>query len=75
MEDLLDTDAVAEMLGLKPETVRWYSKHRARRQPPFPEPCRYYGRTPVWDREAIRSWSDGRPSSRRREPSADRPVL
>lgn len=64
MQYLLDTDAVAQMLGVKAETVRWYSKHRTARQPHFPKPDERFGRTPVWKQSTIEEWVAARPSTK-----------
>lgn len=53
--NLLDTNGVAEMLGIKPETVRWYSKKKI-----LPAPDRYFGRSPVWNAETVREWDEAR---------------
>jgi len=59
--DYLDTDAVADLLGLKVETVRM---HHYRRTMPAPDAT--FGRSPVWKRETIAAWD----ATRRKNESA-----
>lgn len=67
MDDLLSTRDVAGILGVKPETVRFY---RAHSKPggryeahPFPEPDYVLGGVPAWKvqrTDEIRAWDKGR---------------
>lgn len=50
-----DTAAVADYLGIQPDTVAAY---RARGQ--MPEPTNF-GRTPMWRRDVIETWQASRP--------------
>lgn len=64
--ELLDTEAVAELLGVKPETVRWYNKDKSNwsrgRGTTLPPADQYFGRSPVWKRETIVRWISERDS-------------
>jgi predicted DNA-binding transcriptional regulator AlpA len=51
MSDLMDTTAVANYVGLKRETVRWY--HKFDKMPPADK---YFGRSPVWEKTTIDQW-------------------
>lgn len=55
MEEMLDTQRVSEILGIKTETVRWYKKRGI-----LPEPDQYFGRSPAWKRSTIQTWDDAR---------------
>jgi predicted DNA-binding transcriptional regulator AlpA len=55
MEELLDTQRVAVMLGIKAETVRGYKKRGI-----LPEPDDYFGRSPAWRRSTIEEWDTAR---------------
>lgn len=57
--DLLDTKAVAALLGVAPTTVQRY--RASDRVEGFPEPARHYGATPVWEVQQIRAWVAARP--------------
>lgn len=50
-DNLLDVQAVANRLVVKPETVRWYHKKGQ-----MPKADMYFGRTPVWKSETIETW-------------------
>ena len=54
--DLLTTDDVARLAGVKPSSIRRY-----RTRDSIPEPDRYVGRTPVWRRETVEQWLRDRP--------------
>lgn len=56
LDDLLDSSAVAELIGVKPATIRTY-RHRG----DMPPPDRTIGRTPVWLRDTIDRWLAERP--------------
>jgi predicted DNA-binding transcriptional regulator AlpA len=58
-DELLDTTAVAELLGLKPDTVRWYHKKKARGTM-LPPADQFFGRSPVWKRSTIEEWDAAR---------------
>jgi predicted DNA-binding transcriptional regulator AlpA len=53
---LLDVDAVAQRLQVKPSTVRSYHKRGQ-----MPRADRYFGRSPVWNVETIETWVKSRP--------------
>jgi predicted DNA-binding transcriptional regulator AlpA len=53
--DLLDTRDVAALLGIKPDTVRWYKKRGI-----LPDPDKYFGRSPAWNRSTIETWDAAR---------------
>ena len=59
MDDLLDTTAVADMLGVKPETVRWYHKKKSKGTT-LPPADQYFGRSPVWKKSTIEQWVENR---------------
>lgn len=49
--ELLDTHGVGDLLGIKPETVRWYHKRGV-----LPPCDQRFGRTPVWHKSTIEDW-------------------
>lgn len=51
MDNLLTTQQVAELVGVKPSTI---SAYHARKQ--MPEPDRVFGRTPLWSQTTIQLW-------------------
>ena len=55
---LLTVDEVAQMLGVKRQTITAY---KARRQ--MPEPDKVYGRTPLWKESTIMAWRGSQRSS------------
>lgn len=56
MEDtLLDVEAVARLLEVKPETVRSYHKKGR-----MPQADQYFGRSPVWKANTIETWRSKR---------------
>lgn len=55
-DTLLDVDAVARRLEVKPSTVRSYHKRGQ-----MPKADKYFGRSPVWSEKTIESWVDSRP--------------
>lgn len=54
-DNLLDVNGVAALLDIKPETVRAYHKRGQ-----MPRADRYFGRSPVWDRSSIDTWTKTR---------------
>lgn len=55
--NLLDSEAVAEMIGtVSAATVRSYSIRGI-----MPKPVRHIGRTPLWDRSDVLAWLATRP--------------
>lgn len=60
VKDFLTNDEVAELTGLKYDTLYTY-----RRRNIFPEPDIYIGRTPVWSRATIEKWLKDRIKNRR----------
>ena len=55
MSNLLDTSAVAELLNLKPSTVRWYHKRGL-----IPAADKKFGRSLVWELSTIEDWKQSR---------------
>lgn len=55
-DTLLDVDAVAQRLQIKPSTVRSYHKKGT-----MPKADKYFGRSPVWTTDTIQTWIDRRP--------------
>lgn len=55
MPELLDTDGVAQLLNIKPTTVRWYHKRGF-----MPPADRKFGRALVWERTTIEEWDNKR---------------
>jgi hypothetical protein len=51
-ESLLDKDALALLLGMKPETVRYYSTQYPGRVPPRVT----WSKKPLWDRAVVLRW-------------------
>lgn len=52
MSNLLDKEALAQLLGIKPETVRHYSTQFPGRVPPRVKWCK----KPLWDRAVVMRW-------------------
>lgn len=73
-EQLLDTDAVADRVGVKASSIRIYLKRtRTRiadglpvRPQDFPVPDQTIGRSPGWYAETIDQWLSNRPGPGRR---------
>jgi len=55
-DTLLDVDAVARRLQVKPATVRSYHKRGQ-----MPRADKYFGRSPVWSSQTIDTWMQDRP--------------
>ena len=53
---LLDVEAVAARLQVKPSTVRSYHKRGQ-----MPRADKYFGRSPVWTTDTIETWVKARP--------------
>ncbi len=74
VKDFLTNDEVAELTGLKYDTLYTY-----RRRNIFPEPDIYIGRTPVWSRATIEKWLKNRikkwPSSAKEKLYSDEALL
>lgn len=51
MNDYLDVEEVATLIGVKPSTVHQYHKREE-----MPAADRYFGRSPAWKRSTIESW-------------------
>ena len=66
MKDMLDTRAVAKMLGVSYETVRWH-----RKKGNLPEPDTFFGLSPVWLRSTIEEWDTTRSKRSRVDYSHD----
>ena len=66
-EPMLDTNAVAELLGVTASTVRGYNKNKTRSKAthPFHEADNRIGASPVWKRSTIVEWDESRPSRQR----------
>jgi len=58
MDDQLDTAAVAELAGVKPESIRQYHYHGT-----MPAADGYVGRSPWWRRRTIERWLATRPTT------------
>jgi predicted DNA-binding transcriptional regulator AlpA len=54
--DVLDTPAVARLLGVTPATVRSYLARGL-----MPQPAGRIGASPYWTREAVEAWVASRP--------------
>ena len=73
-EKLLDTTAVAALVGVGVPTIRVYLKRtRARateglpiRDQDFPLPDETFGQSPTWKPSTIQAWLSARPGSGRR---------
>jgi len=50
-DTLLDVNAVAALIEVKPSTIRSYHKRGQ-----MPKADRYFGRTPVWNTKTIDTW-------------------
>lgn len=57
MSDWLTNTDIAQLTGLKVETLYKYRKRNT-----LPEPDKYIGRTPVWKSETIKLWLNNRPT-------------
>jgi hypothetical protein len=57
--ELLSVAELAVMLGLKPETVRWYSSQWPDRLPPRVQ----WSKKPMWDRVVVQAWMSARNGS------------
>ena len=66
MEDMLDSRAVAKMLGVSYETVRWH-----RKKGNLPEPAAMFGQSPAWTRSTIEEWDATRSKRSRVDYSHD----
>lgn len=67
-DDYLTLADLAELLGVKTETISFYRAHskpgRRYADHPFPTEDRLFGRSPVWAasrRDEIKAWDAGRP--------------
>lgn len=58
--DLLDTEAVARLLGVATASVRRY-RMSDRPGPAFPAPAATFGASPVWRRSDVEAWVASRP--------------
>jgi hypothetical protein len=63
----LDTAAVADLIGVRPDSVRMYLKRAKSRRAEgkdtpadIPAPDQMFGRTPVWRRSTIEKWRNAR---------------
>lgn len=56
-DTLLDVNAVAALIEVKPSTIRSYHKRGQ-----MPKADRYFGRSPVWKTETIEGWAEARES-------------
>jgi hypothetical protein len=68
MDDVLDRAAVAELVGVEPDTITSYlhmsQPGRLYADHPFPAPDGRFGKSPYWRAgrsDEIRSWVKGRP--------------
>jgi predicted DNA-binding transcriptional regulator AlpA len=53
-DKLLTVEEVAELVGVRPQTI---SAYKARQQMPAPD--KQYGRTPLWKESTIKKWRGG----------------
>lgn len=65
-DDFLDMRQSAAHLGISYASVRRYRQGGT--TPPFPDPARHYGRTPVWTRAQLETWQAKRPGRTGRPP-------
>lgn len=54
-DSLMDVDAVAQKIQVKPSTIRSYHKRGQ-----MPKADKYFGRTPVWTTDTIATWMGNR---------------
>lgn len=59
----LDIAAVAQLLGVTPETIMRYRVADRAAKYPFPQEDGKIGRTPWWWRETIEEWRKNRPGA------------
>lgn len=66
-DPFLDAAAVAELIGVQPESIRMYTKRAKKRRAEgkdtpadIPAPDQMFGRTPVWRRSTIQRWREAR---------------
>ena len=57
MTDWLTISEIAELTGLKVDTINKYRNRNT-----LPEPDNVIGRTPTWKRETIETWNALRPT-------------
>lgn len=55
-DDLLDSAALAALLGVRPQTISQYRRRRT-----LPDPDVIVGRSPAWRRSTIEAWLPTRP--------------
>lgn len=55
MSEWLTNSDIAKLTGLKLDTIYTYRKRKT-----LPEPDRYVGRTPVWNKHTIEEWNSTR---------------
>ena len=55
MSDLLDTQGVADVLAIAPDTVRWH-----RKKGNLPKEDLVLGGSPLWKRSTIEEWDTAR---------------
>lgn len=63
LENMLDTIAAADLLGVGPSTLRSYAYLRGKGASAYasmPEPTRI-GRSLFWDRDELLAWHEARP--------------
>lgn len=58
--DLMDTNDVAELLGISPSALR-SGRIQSPRYQDMPPPLRLVSGSPVWSRPAIEAWAAGLP--------------
>ncbi|MFG3287289.1 helix-turn-helix transcriptional regulator [Streptomyces sp. NPDC048179] len=66
-DPLLDMDEVAELIGVRPGTLRTYNSRANQRRAAgiatdadLPEPDKSFGRTPSWRKSKIEQWRRAR---------------
>lgn len=60
LSETVDTLEVAKLLDISPQAVRAQRTRKAGRWASFPEPLRLVSGRPVWRREDVERWKDGR---------------
>ncbi len=69
-DDYLDLAAIADLLGVQPNTAQVYHKRATRNRREgtskdwdMPEPDAVFGRSPVWRASTVRAWIAARPGT------------
>lgn len=73
LADVMDAKELAALIGLKPDSIRWYLSQRPERLPPRVA----YSRKPLWSRAVVLQWlasRDGMQELQARLKPLDKPV-